>query len=146
MRIQKAVEIARPLPEVWRFVSNPLNDPQWCENVEGVEQESEGDPAPGARYTVMHAPKPLRPAYPMALTIEEFKPPHRMTVREVDEDAAFVVTYELEETPGGTRLTQTDEIEWKIAAPLRPIGGLMVRRHMPRQLASLKRALEPDPA
>lgn len=142
MRIEKSVEIARPLEEVWRFVSDPLNDPQWCEKVEGVEKESEGLPLPGARYTVMHAPRPLKPAHPMALLIEEFEPPQRMKLREVDEDATFLVTYRLEEGGGGTLLTQSDEIEWKIPLPLRPIARLMVNRGMPKQLANLKRVLE----
>ena len=90
----------------------------------------------------MHSPKPLRAAYPMALTVEEFEPPRRMKVREVDDDATFVVTYELEPADGGTKLTQIDEIEWKLAAPLRPLGRLMVNRHMPKQLAALKQVLE----
>jgi uncharacterized protein YndB with AHSA1/START domain len=142
VRIEKTVEIARPLEEVWRFVSDPLNDPQWCEKVEAVEQDNEGGPGEGARYSVLHRPKPGRGAYPLAVAIEEFQAPRRMKMREIDDDATFVVTYQLEESGAGTRLTQTDEIEWKIPAPLRPLGWLMVNRDMPRQLASLKRVLE----
>ena len=50
--------------------------------------------------------------------------------------------YELESDGAATRIIQVDDIDWKIAKPLRPVGRIMVSRDMKRQFASLKRLLE----
>ena len=46
------------------------------------------------------------------------------------------------QTVPGTRITQVDDIDWKIPRPLRPIGRIMVSRDIQRQLDALKRLLE----
>jgi hypothetical protein len=63
-------------------------------------------------------------------------------MREEDDDAVFDVTYRLEDTANGTRLTQTDEIDWKLRFPGPQIGARMVRRDLERQFRTLKRLLE----
>ena len=142
MRIDATTEIARPLEEVWAFVSDLRNDARWCADVISVEQISGDGPGPGAKYDVVHRPVKLRGPKPLAEEITEFEPPRRMRIREEDGDAVFVVAYELAEVPGGTELTQVDEIDWKIPFPGPQIGRLMVARGMKRQLAALKRLLE----
>jgi len=59
-----------------------------------------------------------------------------------DEVARFTISYLLEPTATGTRLTQRDEIDWRIARPARLVGRWIVNRHMGGQLRSLKRLLE----
>jgi hypothetical protein len=72
----------------------------------------------------------------------EFDPPRRLLWREEDADGVFNVTYELEPVAAGTRLTQLDDIEWRIPRLALPIARLMVGRDLRRQLSSLKRILE----
>ena len=64
-----------------------------------------------------------------------------MSIQE-DEVARFTISYSLEPSEAGTRLTQRDEIEWRIPRLSRPLAKLIVRRHLRAQLATLKQLLE----
>jgi uncharacterized protein YndB with AHSA1/START domain len=144
VRIEQSIEIARSPDDVWRFIADARNDPEWCDKVDSVEQAAGDGPGPGARYRVLHRPRPRRPPVELATEVVAFDEPHRMGLREEDEDAVFNVTYELEPTADGTRLTQTDEIDWKISRLALPIARLMVSRDLRRQFATVKRLLEAD--
>jgi uncharacterized protein YndB with AHSA1/START domain len=142
VRIAQATTIARTPEQVWEFVADARNDPRWCEKVVSVEQVAGEGPGPNAQYRVMHRPRPGKPPVELTMQVVEFDPPHRLRWREEDPDAVFNVLYELESDGAATRITQVDDIDWKIAKPLRPIGRIMVSRDMKRQFASLKRLLE----
>lgn len=144
MRIERTVVIDRPPEHVWGFIADARNDPQWCEKVESVEQTSGDGPGPTATYRVRHRPKPFKPATALAVEVVGFEPPRRLGLREEDEDAVFNVVYELEPHADGARLSQIDDIEWKISRLLAPIARVMVRRHLGRQFATLKTLLEAD--
>ena len=142
VRIEEEVTIGRPLTQVWDFVADMRNDESWCDKVVAVEQVEGNGPGNGARYRVMHQPIRRRDPKPLLVEVLEHAPPGLMRIREEDDDAVFDVTYELEETAGATRLTQRDSIDWKIPRYQRPIGNLMVRRDVRRQLRELKTLLE----
>jgi uncharacterized protein YndB with AHSA1/START domain len=142
VRIEKTITIARPVEEVWEFVVDARNDPQWCEKVVSVEQLAGDGPGRDARYRVMHSPRPFKPAVELTMDVVEFDPPHRLRWREEDADAVFDVLYELESTASGTRIKQVDDIDWKIGKAALPIARLMVSRDIGRQFRSLKRLLE----
>jgi uncharacterized protein YndB with AHSA1/START domain len=144
VRIEKTITIARPAEEVWEFVADARNDPQWCEKVVSVEQLAGDGPGRDARYRVMHRPRPFKPAVELAMEVVEFDPPHRLRWREEDADAVFDVLYDLEPTATGTQLKQVDDIDWKIGKAALPIARLMVSRDIRRQFRSLKRLLESD--
>ena len=76
------------------------------------------------------------------MEVVEYDQPRRLRWREEDEDGVFKVVYQLEPTGSGTRLSQIDDIDWKISKAAFPIARMMVSRDMARQLASLKRMLE----
>jgi uncharacterized protein YndB with AHSA1/START domain len=142
MRIEKSVGIVRPPEEVWTFIADARNDPQWCDKVDSVDQIAGEGPGREARYRVLHRPVRLRKAKELAVTVEEYEPPRQLHFREDDDDATFEVTYRLAETAEGTELTQIDEIDWKIPFPGPQIGRVMVGRDIQRQFAALKRLLE----
>jgi hypothetical protein len=127
---------------VWEFIADARNDPCWCEKVASVEQVTGQGPGPSAKYRVLHRPRPRRPPIELAMEVVEFEPPHRLRWREEDADAVFNVLYELEPEGAATRLSQVDDIDWKIPKPLRPIGRIMVSRDIRRQFGSLKHLLE----
>ena len=91
---------------------------------------------------MVHRPGRLKRPKRLDVTIEEFEPPQRMRMREEDDDAVFDVTYLLEPTGARTRLTQHDEITWKIPRLQRPIANSMVGRDVVDQLSRLKRLFE----
>jgi uncharacterized protein YndB with AHSA1/START domain len=142
MRIERATQIAQPRDRVWEFIADARNDPGWCGKVDSVEQLAGDGPGPGARYRVLHRPKPLRGPVELVMEVVEFDPPRRLRWREEDNDAVFDVVYDLAQRGDGTRLTQIDQIDWKIPRLLVPVGRFMVRRDLERQLAALKRLLE----
>jgi uncharacterized membrane protein len=142
MRIEKAIEIRRPAEDVWAFVADARNDPQWCHKVRSVEQVAGDGPGPQARYRILHSPRPLKPPVEMTVNVIEFEPPRHLRWREEDADGVFDVAYEVETIPGATRLTQVDDIDWKIPKLALPVERLMVGCDLSRQLAALKRLLE----
>ena len=141
-QIEQSVEIGRPVEEVFALISDPRNDPRWCPKVLSCEQIAAGGPLEGARFRAMHRPIRLRPAAELQIEIVAVDPPRSMSSRQEDEDGVFNVTYELEPSPDGTRLTQRSDIEWKIPRPLQLVGNRTVPRHIKRQMEELKRVLE----
>jgi uncharacterized protein YndB with AHSA1/START domain len=142
VKIESSVTIARPPDDVWDFIADMRNDPSWCPKVASVEQLEGVGPGPGARYRVLHSPRPRKPPVELSVDVVEFDPPRRMALREEDDDAVFNVLYELEPADAGTRLSQIDEIDWKISLLLYPIARAMVSRDLGRQFTALKRTLE----
>ena len=142
MRIERTTEIARSPSEVWAFIADARNDPRWCKKVESVEQVAGEGPGPSATYRVLHRPRPGKPATELRMEVLEFDEPRHLRWREEDDDGVFNVVYHLEPTAVGTRLTQIDDIDWKIPKLLFPVARMMVSRDIARQLASLKRILE----
>lgn len=122
------------------------HDPRWCHKVDSVEQTEGQGPAVGATYRVLHRPRPLKPAVELVVEVVEADAPHRLRLRETDDDGVFDVTYELEAQAGGshTRLTQADDIEWSIPRLALPVARMMVGRDLSRQFAALKRLLEAE--
>jgi uncharacterized protein YndB with AHSA1/START domain len=142
MHIEKTQDIARPPEEVWAFIADATNDPRWCHKVDSVDQVAGEGPGPGAKYRVLHRPRPRKPPSELVMEVVEYDQPRRLRWREEDEDAVFNVVYQLQSAGTGTRLSQIDDIHWKISKLALPIARMMVSRDMARQLASLKRTLE----
>jgi uncharacterized protein YndB with AHSA1/START domain len=142
VRIEKTITIGRAVEEVWGFVADARNDPQWCQKVVSVEQLAGDGPGRGATYRVLHRPRPFKPAVELTMEVVEFDPPHHLLWREEDADAVFDVLYDLAPTASGSRLKQVDDIDWKIGKAALPIARVMVSRDIGRQFRSLKRLLE----
>ncbi len=53
MRIEESVEINRPLEEVFNYVANPENLPEWSSIVLEVRKEAQGQPREGDRFTTV---------------------------------------------------------------------------------------------
>lgn len=140
MEIVRAIGIARPAAEVFRFVADARNDPRWCRKVRSVEG---GEPGEGARYAVVHKPVPLRPERRMSMTCVAFEPPRRIVWREEDGTDIFHVTYELEELGSG-RMRMTQRSRFDLGAPrlLHPLFRAGIGRDVAGQLKALRKLLE----
>ena len=145
-RVQRDIEIDRPIEQVFAFVADARNDPHWCATVLSCMQRAGEGPAPGARYEARHRPTFFHPTLVRSIVVVEYAPPHRVLWTQEDDNGVFSIAYRLQPTERGTRFTQSDEIAWKIARALAPVAELVfVRRHIGQQMATLKRVLERSP-
>src|SRR3982750_634221 len=89
--IERQIEIARRVEEVFAFVADPLNDVRWCPKVRSVR----GGPK---RYEVVHKPVPLRPERHLVMTRVGEEAPSSIEWLQDDGTDVFKVTYELSPT------------------------------------------------
>jgi uncharacterized membrane protein len=136
VEIVRSVEIDRPAAEVFAFVADARNDPRWCPKVRSVEQVDSD------RFAVVHKPVPGKPERRLDMTRVSMEAPRRIEWLEEDGVDVFRVTYELEDTPGGTRLTQRSRADLGSSRLLRPIYKAGIGRDIARQLKELKKLLE----
>ena len=143
MALERSVEIERPPEEVFAFIADARNDPRWCGTVATCEQRAGDGPGPGARYEARHKPTPFHRVMPRSIEVLEYAPPRALRSRQEDANGVFDITYEVEPTARGARLTQRDEIDWSVPGPVgRMAERLFVRRHIGEQMGALKRLLE----
>jgi Polyketide cyclase / dehydrase and lipid transport len=142
LEIQRSIVIDRPVGEVFEFVANARNDPRWCPKVDSTEQVAGEGPGPGSRYLTIHRPVPLRPAREMEHGCVDWNPPQRIEWLQDDGVDRFEVTYELEEVPAGTRLSQRSEARLGVPRLLHPIWRRGIGNDIERQLRTLKGLLE----
>ena len=138
MLIEREIEIARPVADVFAFVSDPRNDIRWCRKVQSVTEAGEG------RWEVVHKPVPGRPARRMELTRVASDPPHRLELREDDGTDVFRVTYSLSPSAAGATLLRqrSDASIGAVPRFLHPLWRHGIGRDLQRQLRDLKRLLE----
>jgi uncharacterized membrane protein len=74
MRVEESVEINRPLEEVYEYVANPENLPEWSGIVQEVHKEAQGQPREGERFTIVAKFLGRRFETPMEVTAHE--PPY----------------------------------------------------------------------
>ena len=141
MRLEHTIEIEEPIEAVFDFVADPRNDPRWCPRVTWCRQVEGDGPDVGARFEALEHPS-LRRAQTRVIEVVAVEPPHRAVTRQTDEQGEFVIEYVLRPSPGGTLLTQRDDVTWTLPRVAVPIGRRIVARHIRDQLGRLKRLLE----
>lgn len=142
MRTRVETRIERPIDEVFAFIADPTNDPQWCPNVQSVEQIAGDGPGAGASYHVVHDPmgKPVDLRY----DIVAYEPARRLVMRQDDHLGTFTTSYLLEADGGGaTRLVQASQLRFKgFGRVIAPVIRLFVMKGNREQFARLKALLE----
>src|SRR3954469_1667127 len=140
--IERGIEIARPVEEVFAFVSDPRNDPLWCPKVKSVEPVGDAEAGVNARYLVIHRPVPFLPPRRMDYRVVEWSPPHRVVLREDDGHDVITVGYLLRATEAGTHFIQRDEAELGAPRVLHPMMRIGIGSDIARQLKWLRKRLE----
>ena len=140
------VTIARPTDEVFAFLADFGNIPAWNYAITRTVQTSPGPAGVGATYRQTRAiPRRSEEAF----EVTDFAPPSRLAIKGQIGPFDATSSYLLQPTAGGTRLTNSVELE-PSSALLRPIGPLAVPRvkaAVARNLRTLKQLLEStDPA
>ena len=143
MRVEESVEIDRPPEEVFEYVADPENLPEWSGIVLEVHKEDpQRELREGERFTTVAKFLGRRFETPMEVTAHE--PPRRHSDRSTGGPFEQEYTFVLEETAGGgTRLTEVAEGEpggfFRLVGPLLEMAG---RRQFRADLGNLKDLLE----
>jgi carbon monoxide dehydrogenase subunit G len=141
MRAELTIEIARPPEEVFAYLTDVSNLPEWQSGVRSAEIVGGGEPRAGAR--IAESRHLLGRELQTTLEIAEYEPPRLFALRALDGPVPFSVRHELAPAGGGTRLTVTGEGDAGLLPGL--AAGIVVRRaerQLRRDFERLRRLLE----
>lgn len=135
--------IDRPAEEVFAFVSDVRNDPQWHTDVLEAEYEAPGSPTTGATFRTRF--KPFMGLSEGTGIVTVYEPPRRVVLTSQMGKFEPVLTLTVEPDGGGSRITRRLDMEphgmLRIVAPF--TGGMMRKRNADF-LTNLKRVLEAE--
>ena len=142
IRNSNSIDVRRPPAEVFAFVTEFPNDPQWQRGKKSCAWTSEGRLRVGATYR-QHATFLGKDVF-QNFTVLEVDPPHRVRYESKDGSFPLTVTRTVEDLGDGRcKFTETVEGEpglfFSLAAPLlQPV----VKRTITRDFEVLKKLLE----
>lgn len=141
MRIEESVEINRPLDEVYEYVANPENLPEWTGTVIETHKETPGPHLEGSTFTSVGKFLGRRVESPFEVTVHESPRLHSHKSTGGPFPSEWTLTFE--KVAGGTRYTQVAEGEpggfFGLVEPLLERVG---RRQLRTDLENLKDLLE----
>src|SRR5215211_6836225 len=140
-----SVVIERPPEEVFAYVSDLHNLPEWAALSGEMRKETEGPPEVGARYTAELTFLGRRLV--ISYEVSAYEPPRLFAFRSLGGPFHDEYSYTFEEGPGGeTRFSMT--IEMRPGGFLRVTGPLLEkmtqRYYFRKELETLKGLLEPQ--
>ena len=142
MRVEESIEINRPLQEVFNYVSEVGNFPEWTAHTLEVRKDTPGIPQQSDRFTV--AIKSVGRRFETPYERISYEANRRYTDRAVGgpiPDQRW--EYAFREVPGGTRLTRAVDAEpGGLLRLLEPVQKRLVHRQLRKDLESLKDLLE----
>jgi len=133
--------IARPIEEVFDYLSDPRNEPDWLPGATAVDKTSDGPVGLGSTF-VGHYARAGR----VALELVEFERPHRVTFRAHSKIVDFDDAVELSETDGRTLLqARMHATPRSVMRVLEPLLARTLRRQFAANWDHLRRAMETRP-
>ena len=141
MTFETAVHINRPVEDVFDYVAEPLNFPQWNSAVQAVRSTSPGELEVGSSY-VMERELPGGRAE-NRLEIVARDRPREFAMRTTTGPTPLLYRYRFDAADGGTDMTLDAEVELTgIASLAVPLAKRAVKRGVDDNLATLKGLLE----
>lgn len=143
--LTSTIEIARPQEEVFAYVTDPTNFPEWQGDVLRVEVEDGYSPAVGARFTTTRRAGGSERS--MTQEITELSHPRRWAVAGVAGPIRPSASVTVEPLDGGrSRVTFTlDFTGHGVGVALAPMVRRLAAKAAPESYASVKRLLEAQP-
>jgi carbon monoxide dehydrogenase subunit G len=133
--------VDRPLPEIFEFLSNPLNLPKWQKMVASIEQISPGAPAVGTKYKV--AAEVMGRKIDGQMRITAFEPPHKVGFVNQAGPMRVEITVTLKPVGSGAKIAL--HAEGNPAGVFALAEGMLagkIKSEMEANLARLKAVLE----
>lgn len=145
--IESSELIGRPADQVFAFVSDIRNDPQWHTDILEAEYDPPGRPGPTAGATFRTRFKPFMGQTEGTGTVTEYEPPRRVVLTQQMGNMKPVLTLTVEPDGGRSRITRRLDMEPKgMLRIMAPFTGGMMRKRNAGFLANLRRVLEADNA
>ena len=142
MRVEESIEIKRPLQEVFDYVSDVGNYPEWMAHALEVLKDTEGPPQQNDRFIV--AIKSVGRRFETPYERTSYEANRRYTDRAVGgpiPNQRWECTFQ--EVPGGTRLMRAVEAEGGgLLKVLEPLQKWAAERQLRKDLKTLKDVLE----
>jgi carbon monoxide dehydrogenase subunit G len=133
-----SVTILRPVEEVFDYLADPRNEPQWLPGARSVNKTSGGELGLGSVFVGEY-----RRAGRVELRIVEFERPSRVTFRAESKIVQFDDVVRLLPIEGGTRLVARMAAEPQgLMRLLAPVMGRTLRKQFASNWDHLRRALE----
>ncbi len=112
MRLEYTIVIDQSVDKVFNYVSNPANLPEWQgppTEIRDLQQTTPGQLREGDRFTTVL--QFLGRRYETPTEVSAYEPNRRLSYRGTGGPVPTQITFILEEVPGGTRFTHTQEVE-----------------------------------
>lgn len=140
MRFENTVRIDRPVEDIFEFLAEFENIPKWNYAIAETNQLSDGPVGVGTIYRQVRTQPSMSEE---TFEVTEFEPSRRLAIRGGFGPLEGTMTYDLEPDDGGTRLTNSADLEGhglaKIAAPL---ASGRISEAVAANLSALKLLLE----
>jgi uncharacterized protein YndB with AHSA1/START domain len=141
IKVQRTTVIERPIDEVFAYVGDQTNAPEWQSGVVEVRRTTTAPIGVGAKHDFVRRFMGRR----MESSNEyvAYEPGRRITFRAASGPVSFEASYLFASTPLGTRLTST--IDMDVSGPARLLQPMMaagLRREMKAAFIVLKDLLE----
>jgi uncharacterized protein YndB with AHSA1/START domain len=139
IEVEHTLEIARPVDEVFAYLTDIQRIPEWQASAE--QTSLEGELGEGARIREVRSMMGRRATSTMEVT--EYDPPKRFSLRTVEGPITYAVEHALEAVDGGTRVTFTGRGETN-RVPRLMLGTVRrtVQRQFVKDLETFKQRLE----
>ena len=136
-----SVTIARPVEDVFAYVTDVTNDPAWHSDILEARKATEGPVGVGTKW---HAKfKPSMGISEGDMEVVTFEPNRRQVMRGEIGPMHPTLTYLLEPSDGGTKFTRHVQIRVSgMMKVMQPMMAMMVPKQNKGFLANLKRVLE----
>jgi len=118
--IHHQITIDRPVDEVFNYVTDSRNDPEWCPPVLEIEQLTKTGPEIGAKYSMVVKPGPKQAEGSFEITDLD-RNSHAVYKGENDM-VRFKYSYRFSENENSTTIRMTSEVDpkgvWKLFTPI----------------------------
>ena len=145
-QLEVAVDIHRPVSEVWAFVNDLKNSPNWTRSGSELRQTSAGPLGIGA--TIESSRRILgRDIKSQSLRVTAYEPDRAISfVAEIPILRRAEVRLVFESVEGGTRVTRTSEVEpGRVLRFLLPLLLPLLTSVQNTEMANIKRQIEAGP-
>lgn len=133
--------IDRPVEDVFAYIANPENDPQWCPTVLETIQIAGDGPGRDTRYHM--AAKPGPKTVEGTIEVVDYEPNTRFEWRGSNDAGDFHGWYTLESVNGGARVHMTSILELRgLMRFLEPVINRAGQNVAVEGFQNLKRILE----